>query len=136
MFYGGVCGVSSQLFRVALLHPRITITKRAPHNEWFTVYYGQEVHGDDAAMMQMRKQFEIKNTSDAAVYIRTKKFGETTYIAAISPYKIDDFVTITKTWNSELSVKLTKQIYKKTWKKRRTKIPTPVFPSQDTHMED
>ena len=127
MFYGGVCGVSSQLFRVSLLHPSIEVLQRSAHNERFTVYYGDTVEGDDAAMIQMRKQFEIKNTSDAAIYFRTKQIGQTTYLVAISPYKITNFVAISKQWNGPLSVQLSKKIYKKEWKT--------MFPSQSPFIK-
>jgi hypothetical protein len=42
-FYGGVCGMVSQLFRVSLLSPNISINKRFSHNEWFVQYYGEKV---------------------------------------------------------------------------------------------
>jgi hypothetical protein len=130
MFYGGVCGVSSQLFRVSLLHPDIEILQRSAHNERFTVYYGDRVEGDDASMIQMRKQFEIKNTSDADIYFRTKQLGERTYLVAVSPSQITRFVAISKVWRNSLSVQLSKKIYKKTW---RNGLPSLFFKSGYTN---
>ncbi|MBO7505104.1 hypothetical protein J6T66_02960 [bacterium] len=42
-FYGGVCGMVSQLFRVSLLDPDISINKRFSHNERFVQYYGENI---------------------------------------------------------------------------------------------
>jgi vancomycin resistance protein YoaR len=53
--------MTAQVFRTALIHPSIAIVKRRPHNERFVQYYGAEVGGDDAAVYEMSKQFEIKN---------------------------------------------------------------------------
>ena len=51
----------SQLFRVSLINPDIVINKRYPHNEWFVQYYWENIWGDDAAVYEYSKQFEIKN---------------------------------------------------------------------------
>ncbi len=47
-FYGGVCGVASQLFRTWLSSPQVRIDKRRGHNDRYMQYYGSEVEGDDA----------------------------------------------------------------------------------------
>jgi hypothetical protein len=41
LFYGGVCGMTAQVFRTTIIHPNIAILKRHPHNERFVQYYGE-----------------------------------------------------------------------------------------------
>lgn len=115
LFYGGVCGVSSQLFRASLIHPDIAILQRQPHNERFTVYYGEKAQGDDASVVEMRKQFEIKNSWTSDVYFRTKKQGSTTFLVIISPKASTQQVKISKTYISDLQVELTRQIFQNVW---------------------
>jgi len=115
MFYGGVCGVSSLLFRISLLQPDIQIIQRYPHSEWYTIYYGDTVEGDDAAVIEMRKQFEIKNTGATPIYFRSKNIGTRTYAAFIIPGKVDKIVSISKIWKSQMQVTLTQKIYQLVW---------------------
>lgn len=115
LFYGGVCGVSSQLFRAALINPDIAILQRQPHNEWFTVYYGEKVQWDDAAVVEMRKQFEIKNAGTSDLYFRTKKQGTTTFLVIISPQTSREQVKISKTYISDLQVDVTRLIFQNVW---------------------
>lgn len=84
LFYGGVCGMTSQLFRTALMTPQIEIIERHNHTERFVHYYGEEIGGDDAAIYQMNKQFKIKNISEKDIYFRTKRIGDITYVVAIT----------------------------------------------------
>jgi len=35
--------MTSQMFRISLLHPGIEVIKRYPHEEWFVQYYGEEI---------------------------------------------------------------------------------------------
>lgn len=105
LFYGGVCGMTAQLFRISLLTPGIEITKRHPHSEWFVQYYGENIGGDDAAIYEMSKQFEINNASTYDIYFRVKWDGDQSFLVAISP-TTNQRVQIKKTPISERSIKL------------------------------
>ena len=72
-FYGGVCGVASQLFRASLSSPQVRIDKRWGHNDRYMQYYGSEVEGDDAAVYERSKQFVFTNTSDSPFLIKTEE---------------------------------------------------------------
>ena len=72
-FYGGVCGVASQLFRAWLSSPQVRIDKRRGHNDRYMQYYGSEVEGDDAAVYEQSKQFVFTNTSDFPFLIKTEE---------------------------------------------------------------
>lgn len=43
LFYGGVCGAASQLFRAGLSSPQVTVDQRFGHNNWYAKYYGDVV---------------------------------------------------------------------------------------------
>jgi len=101
--------MTAQMFRTALLHPAIEIVKRQPHNERFVQYYGEQVRGDDAAIYQMSKQFEIKNAGPTDIYFRTKVKGNITFLIAISP-RSSQWVEIKKEPLSNLSAKLERTI--------------------------
>ena len=72
MFYMGICGVSSMAYRASILNPNVTISKRASHLQRFTRYYGDDIYGDDAAIYELTKQFEIVNNSDQTMIMRSK----------------------------------------------------------------
>ena len=95
-FYGGVCGMVSQLFRVSLLHPDISITKRFPHGEWFVQYYWETVWWDDAAVYEYSKQFEIENLWNSDVVFKTRHEWNDSILVAIS-------------WPSDKRVKISKE---------------------------
>lgn len=107
--------MSSQLFRASLIHPDIAILQRQAHNERFTVYYGENVQGDDASVIEMRKQFEIKNIGNSDLYIKTKKNGDLTFLVLISPRTSHKQVKISKTYISDLEVELTRQVFQNIW---------------------
>ena len=107
--------MSSQLFRASLIDPDIAILQRHPHNEWFTMYYGEKAEGDDAAVVEMRKQFEISNNGSTDVYFRTKKQGSRTFLVIISPQAPTQQVKISKTYISDLEVTLTRLIFQNVW---------------------
>lgn len=111
MFYGGVCGVSTQLFRASLLSPQITITKRFGHNERLVPYYSEYVFGDDAAMYEMSKQFEIKNQSDNELYIKYLQKNGGVYLAIITPEKSNQWVIIKKSQGEWLKAEVQREIY-------------------------
>lgn len=87
MFYGGVCGAATQLFRASLLSPQISIIKRYGHSQRLVPYYSEYVFGDDAAIYEMSKQFEIKNQSLNEVYIKYLQKNGGVYLAIITPEK-------------------------------------------------
>jgi vancomycin resistance protein YoaR len=95
LFYGGVCGMTAQVFRTTLIHPTIEIVKRRPHNERFVQYYGDEVGGDDAAVYELSKQFEIKNSGTDDIYFKVQRGNGHNLLVAISP-KTNQRVEITK----------------------------------------
>ena len=111
-FYGGVCGMVSQLFRVSLLSPNISINKRFSHNEWFVQYYGEKVWWDDAAVYEYSKQFEIQNISNSDIVFKMRHEWDESMLIAIS-WPTDEWVNISKEnidWR-ETAIHLTKNIY-------------------------
>ncbi len=111
MFYGWVCGLSTQLFRASLLAPEITITKRAWHSRRLVPYYSEYVYGDDAAMYEMYKQFEIQNTSEYPLYFKLLEKNNGVFLVIITPQKSNEWVTITKQQTNTLSANVDKIIY-------------------------
>jgi vancomycin resistance protein YoaR len=100
MFYQGVCGFSTQVWRNALINPYLTTTRRAPHSSWWQAYYGEEIVWDDAAIYEMDKQLEIQNTSEYPIYMRTIERAWRKYLISVMPKIADKAVTITRinTW--------------------------------------
>lgn len=113
MFYGWVCWASTQLFRASLLSPQIKITKRYGHSEWLVPYYSEYIFGDDAAMYEMYKQFEIQNISENNLYIKSLEKKNGIFLTIITPKKTNEGVHIKKTQTQGLSAKVEKIIYKK-----------------------
>ena len=109
-FYGGACGTAGQLFRTALLTPEMTVTKRYPHVRWWAQFYGKTIFGDDAAVLTMDKQLEIRNDGTFPIYYKTLSFENYTYLVAISPIKTNKLTTITKNQTWPLSATLTKTV--------------------------
>lgn len=114
-FYWGVCGVASQLFRASLTHPLMETPTRRGHSEWFSVYYGEKVEGDDAAVYEKDKQLVLKNNAPSDTIIKTFKKGEMSYLVLISEAKEvqDKRVEIQKIYQTPLQVKLLKESYQK-----------------------
>lgn len=71
LFYGWACGASTQLFRVSLMMPYLQVTQRHAHSIRYTQYYWQKVFGDDAAIYEMYKQFEVKNNGFHDILLKT-----------------------------------------------------------------
>lgn len=111
MFYGGVCGAATQLFRVSLLSPQIDISKRYGHSQRLVPYYSEYVFGDDAAMYEMSKQFEIKNQSTDELYIKYLQKNGGVYLAVITPQKDKKWVSINKFQTQKLKATVEKNIY-------------------------
>lgn len=114
-FYGGVCGVSSQLFRAALTSPVLKIPLRRGHNERFSAYYGDLVEGDDAAVYETSKQFILHNISDEDIFIKTFQKDEKTFLVFATDQKAVErkWVEVQKIYETPLQVRITKQIYQK-----------------------
>lgn len=112
-FYGGVCGVASQLFRAALTSPFVEVPMRWGHNERFSAYYGDKIQGDDAAVYETSKQLILKNTTASDLLIKTFREGEKTALVFISDAKNsrNKRVEIQKVYESPLEVKLVKSVY-------------------------
>lgn len=129
MFYGGVCGLSTQLFRASLLAPQIEITKRYGHSRRLVPYYSEYIFGDDAAMYEMNKQFEIKNQSENDLYIKFLEKNSGIFLTIITPTKDNKWVTINKKQIQKLNAKVEKSIYEK---KPERVIDTDAFASKYT----
>jgi hypothetical protein len=113
LFYGGVCGMTAQLFRIALIHPDIQTTKRRPHNERFVQYYGENISGDDAAIYEMSKQFEIKNIGNQDIYFKVRQEEGQTSLIAISAHR-NKYVQITKHPINALRIDLERTVREQT----------------------
>lgn len=111
MFYGGVCGMSTHLFRTSLLIPEIDVTQRINHSKRWVKYYGNYIFGDDAAMYEMGKQFEIQNNGKHPVYFRALDKWTYNYFVGILPYKNTRGVTISKEQIWTKSAQVNKKIY-------------------------
>lgn len=112
LFYGWVCWMVSQLFRVSLIDPDVTITKRFPHTEWFVQYYGETVWWDDAAIYERSKQFEIQNSGKSDIIFKVRnKWNNSELIAVSRP--TNKWVNISKSsinWR-EMAIHLEKSVY-------------------------
>jgi len=98
-----------QLFRVWLITPDVTITKRSNHAKWRVRYYGEYAYWDDAAIYEMDKQFEIKNDSDQSIYFRFVDKWDYTYLMSVVPSKTNKSVNISKKETWELTSQVIKQ---------------------------
>jgi hypothetical protein len=87
VFFWGVCGAATQIFRIGLLHPDISIVEREPHQIRYSQYYGETIWGDDAGIAQFYKNLTIKNSSSYPLYFKynDKTPNEYVEIVAISP---------------------------------------------------
>ncbi|MDR2415598.1 MAG: VanW family protein [Candidatus Peribacteria bacterium] len=131
LFYGGVCGMTAQLFRTTLIHPSIEIVKRRPHNERFVQYYGEEIGGDDAAIYEMSKQFEIKNIGNDDIYFKVKRNAEHTLLVAISP-RIPQRVEINKQPPKERSITMERKIWENSIVDTDVLVPALGFSLKET----
>ena len=111
-FYGGVCWMVSQLFRVSLLDPDISINKRFSHNERFVQYYGETVWWDDAAVYEYSKQFEIQNSSNSDIVFKMRHEWNHSILVAIS-WPTNKWVNISKENidGRETAIYLNKSVY-------------------------
>ncbi len=109
-FYGGSCGTAGQFFRVSLLLPDFFVRKRYPHIRRRAQFYGKTIFGDDAAVLDDRKQLEIQNQWSFPIYFKMLNFDDYTYLVWISPVNPHKTVEITKTQTWPLQTLLIKKI--------------------------
>lgn len=109
MFYQWICGVSSMAFRASALNPSIKILKRSGHTKRFTKYYGDVIAGDDAAIYENIKQFEIKNVSDYPLYIKSKIIWKRPYLVFISQKPLLSLVVLRKQQTGPLSARIDRE---------------------------
>jgi len=110
-FYGGVCGFITQLFRTSLIIPDMEIVKRYPHSVRLVPYYSDYVFGDDAAIYEMSKQFEIKNTSNQTTYFKILTQDSATYLVGILASKPTKWVKISKYETDTRQATVTRETY-------------------------
>jgi len=113
IFHSGVCGASTQIFRIGLLHPNIEIVERRPHNIRYSKYYDNIVRWDDAGIIEFRKQLKIKNKSQYPIYFKYIEKWDVAFLVWISSQKSDSFVKITKKQTWKLAWEVQKDIYNK-----------------------
>lgn len=99
MFYGGVCGASTQLYRLGLMHPEIYVVERTNHNTRYTRYYAEYLYSDDAAIYENFKKMIIRNDSDDTMIFKLlEKERETTLAVFSLPTSKKSSVTKKQTW--------------------------------------
>ena len=112
LFYAGVCGVSTQLFRNSLLNPFIRVVERRSHAHRYPKFYNPIVLGDDAAVYEKYKLLKIKNISSTPLYFRVfQKNPKEVYLLSISSQKNPYKVKVKKKNLSELSAYVQKTIF-------------------------
>ena len=111
-FYGWVCWMVSQLFRVSLLNPEIAVNSRFSHNERFVQYYWEKVWWDDAAVYEYSKKFEIQNLSNSDIIFKMRHEWNQSILVAIS-WPTDRWVNISKENidGRETAIHLNKSVY-------------------------
>lgn len=87
LFYGWVCGASTQLFRNALINPYIYITKRTNHSQRWVNFYSENVYWDDASVYEKQKQFEIRNIWENPIYFKLFSLWNNQDLVSIYPDK-------------------------------------------------
>lgn len=111
-FYGWVCGMVSQLFRVSLLDPDILVNSRFSHSERFVQYYWETIWWDDAAVYEYSKQFQIENLWNSDIVFKMRHEWDKSILVAIS-WPTDKWVNISKeniNWRTT-AVHLKKSVY-------------------------
>lgn len=110
MFYGGVCGFATQLFRLSLLIPNVDTVERYGHSQRYVPYYSEYIFGDDAALYQNNKKLILQNNIGTDIYLKTLDSGNSTYLIAIVPKKISSYVEIKKEQVGDLKGQVTKVV--------------------------
>ena len=114
LFYWWSCWASSQLFRLSLIMPDITVLDRAWHAKWWALYYWANIMWDDAAMYENSKKFIIRNDFDTSIYFIAYEKWNYVYLVWIVPEIVDEYVEVIKNVNWYRS-SVFKQIYNKYW---------------------
>jgi len=114
LFYGWSCGSSTQLFRLALIMPYLTVLERYNHSKWWSLYYWKNLMWDDAAMYQNSERFTVRNDFDVPIYMRVYEQWDYSYLVGILPKKIDEYIEIFKETNW-LNSSVTKWIFDWDW---------------------
>ncbi|NOZ44322.1 MAG: hypothetical protein GXP45_04230 [bacterium] len=90
----------------------MTTTKRYPHIRRRADFYGPIIYGDDAAVLDTRKQLEIRNDSSFPIYYKLMTFPDYTYLVAILPINPHKQVEIQKISLGNLRAELHKIVTK------------------------
>lgn len=114
LFYWWSCWASSQLFRLSLIMPNITVLDRAWHAKWWALYYWLNIMGDDAAMYENSKKFVIRNDFDSSIYFVAYEKWNYVYLVWVVPNKVSDYVKIDKKVNWYRS-SVFKYVYDRNW---------------------
>lgn len=96
LFYWWSCGSSTQLFRLSLIMPKLTVIERHNHSKWWALYYWENIMWDDAAMYQNSEKFIVRNDFDTPIYFMVYEQGDYSYLIGIIPDKIKEYVEIFK----------------------------------------
>ena len=123
LFYGWVCGVSTMLFRNALINPYLYVEKRYNHAQRYVNFYSKYIYGDDSSMYQYHKILKIKNLSNLPIYFKKKQIWENLYFISVIPKKSNIFTFISKKQIWKLKAKLInrtisnegKLLYQQSW---------------------
>jgi len=113
MFFAGSCGASTQLFRLSLIMPKLTVIERYAHSKWRSYYYGDKITGDDAAMFENSKKFIVKNEFDTSLYFKVYEQWDFSYLVWVLPYKENWYSEVNK-----LSDGLKSSVYKRNYDMR------------------
>jgi len=108
MFYGGVCGFATQLFRLSLLIPNVDTVERYGHSQRYVPYYSDYIYWDDAALYENSKKLILKNNLSTDIYLRTLDLGTSTYLIGVVPQKTSSYVEIKKEQVWKLKGQVTK----------------------------
>lgn len=114
LFYWWSCWASSQLFRLSLIMPKITVLDRAWHAKWWSLYYWANIMWDDAAMYENSKKFVIRNDFESSIYFIAYEKWNYVYLVWVVPSKVSDYVEIDKRVNWRRS-SVFKYIYDINW---------------------
>ena len=115
LFYGWVCGVSTLLFRNALINPYLYVKERFNHRQRYVNFYSNYIYGDDSSVYEWDKRLKIINTSKYPIYFKKKMVDNKIYLVSIIPSKIEDFVQIKKEQIWKLKAYLSSDTYDKYW---------------------
>lgn len=96
MFYWGSCGSSTQLFRMSLIMPNLTVLERYNHSKWRALYYGNKIMWDDASMYENSQRFTVQNDFDVPIYFRVYEKDNISYLVWAVPQKVYNYVEIKK----------------------------------------